>query len=393
MNDKTNDEKLRILQERLAQIKQKNETPVPPRQQREEVIEVSTPEVPTKEKKPLDLSWVKKAVIVGSVAFGIFYGYTNIDFNSLVPDFSSEGIAEENTSTQLEYNFEIEGGQLAIIRSFEEEGSAKAMVNDLKIKGFKCDYFFLPNKSNNTEQVYKVFIGPYENEEESNQWIENLDLEVTLINVKDGTILKKVKSTRFKEEELKKEKLAKEKEKQKIEKEAKLDEERKRLEEEKEKEAKLDEERKKQQKIEREKQSKSEAEEKKRKEDLSIAKEKSDLKRENTKLKEQIAKLSKEKEKELKELKVLNKKITITYSYEFTDITEGRGQLVITNNAGFPIIKQNYSNIQTQGGPEKLIAKVKYELDNYGMSLDGVDFEKSNTLVQVYNGTIKVLFW
>ena len=390
MSDRTNDEKLRILQERLAQIKQKNETPVPPRQQREEVIEVSTPEVPTKEKKPLDLSWVKKAVIVGSVAFGIFYGYTNIDFNSLVPDFSSEGIAEENTSTQLEYNFEIEGGQLAIIRSFEEEGSAKAMVNDLKIKGFKCDYFFLPNKSNNTEQVYKVFIGPYENEEESNQWIENLDLEVTLINVKDGTILKKVKSTRFKEEELKKEKLAKEKEKQKIEKEAKLDEERKRLEEEKEKEAKLDEERKKQQKIEKEKQSKSEAEEKKRKENLSIAKEKSDLKRENTKLKEQIAKLSKEKEKELK---VLNKKITITYSYEFKDITEGRGQLVITNNAGFPIIKQNYSNIQTQGGPEKLIAKVKYELDNYGMSLDGVDFEKSNTLVQVYNGTIKVLFW
>ena len=390
MNDKTNDEKLRILQERLAQIKQKNETPVPPRQQREEVIEVSTPEVPTKEKKPLDLSWVKKVVIVGSVAFGIFYGYINIDFNSLVPDFSSEEIAEENTSTQLEYNFEIEGGQLAIIRSFEEEGSAKAMVNDLKVKGFKCDYFFLPNKSNSTEQVYKVFIGPYENEEESNQWIENLDLEVTLINVKDGTILKKVKSTRFKEEELEKEKLAKEKEKQKIEKEAKLDEERKRLEEEKEKEAKLDEERKKQQKIEKEKKTKSEAEEKKRKEELSIAKEKADLRRENTKLKEQIAKLSKEKEKELK---VLNKKITITYSYEFTDITEGRGQLVITNNAGFPIIKQNYSNIQTQGGPEKLIAKVKYELDNYGMSLDGVDFEKSNTLVQVYNGTIKVLFW
>ena len=390
MSDRTNDEKLRILQERLAQIKQKNETPVPPRFQREEVIEVSTPEVPTKEKKPLDLSWVKKAVIVGSVAFGIFYGYKNIDFNSLVPDFSSEEIAEENTSTQLKYNFEIEGGQLAIIGSFEEEGSAKAMVNDLVVKGFKADYFFLPNTSNSTEQVYKVFIGPYENEEESNQWIENLDLEVTLINVKDGTILKKVKSTRFKEEELKKEKLAKEKEKQKIEKEAKLDEERKRLEEEKEKEAKLDEERKKQQKIEKEKQSKSEAEEKKRKEDLSIAKEKSDLKRENTKLKEQIAKLSKEKEKELK---VLNKKITITYSYEFTDITEGRGQLVITNNAGFPIIKQNYSNIQTQGGPEKLIAKVKYELDNYGMSLDGVDFEKSNTLVQVYNGTIKVLFW
>ena len=36
MSDKTNDEKLRILQERLAQIKQKQETPVPTRNQREE---------------------------------------------------------------------------------------------------------------------------------------------------------------------------------------------------------------------------------------------------------------------------------------------------------------------------------------------------------------------
>jgi len=183
MNDKTNDEKLRILQERLAQIKQKNETPVPPRFQREEVIEVSTPEVPAKEKKSLDLSWVKKAVIVGSVAFGIFYGYTNIDFNSLVPDFSSEGIAEENTSTQLKYNFEIEGGQLAIIGSFEEEGTAKAMMNDLVVKGFKADYFFLPNKSNSTEQVYKVFIGPYENIEETNQWKTHIEADAEIVNL------------------------------------------------------------------------------------------------------------------------------------------------------------------------------------------------------------------
>ena len=92
-------------------------------------------------------------------------------------------------------------------------------------------------------------------------------------------------------------------------------------------------------------------------------------------------------------LKKLNEKIKITYSYKFTKITNDKGQLIITNNAGFPIIKQNYSNIQSQGGPEKLIEKVKYELDNYGTSLDGVYFEKSNTIVQVYNGTIEVLFW
>jgi len=185
MSDRTNDEKLRILQERLAQIKKKHETPVPPRFQREEVIEVATPEVevPAKEKKPLNLGWVKKVVIVGSVAYGVFYGYNNIDFNSFVPDLSSEEAVEENTPFQLEYNFEIEGNQLAIIGSFEEEGSAKAMVNDLKVKGFKCDYFFLPSQSNSTEEIFNVFIGPYENEEETNQWAKNLDTEFTIINL------------------------------------------------------------------------------------------------------------------------------------------------------------------------------------------------------------------
>ena len=92
MSNRTNDEKLRILQERLSQIKKKHETPVPSRFQREEVIEITTPEKkePINEREPLNLSWVKKVVIVGSVAFGIYYGYTNIDFNSLVPDLSSE---------------------------------------------------------------------------------------------------------------------------------------------------------------------------------------------------------------------------------------------------------------------------------------------------------------
>jgi len=89
MSDRTNDDKLKILQERLAQIKQKNETPVPQRLQREEVIEVATPESqePVQEKKPANLKWVKKAIIYGSVVYGLFYGYNNIDFNSFFSDF------------------------------------------------------------------------------------------------------------------------------------------------------------------------------------------------------------------------------------------------------------------------------------------------------------------
>ena len=72
---------------------------------------------------------------------------------------------------------------MAIIGSFEDESSAKAMVNDLVLKGFKCDYFFLPKQSNSTDEIYNVFIGPYENEEETNQWTKNLETEFTIINL------------------------------------------------------------------------------------------------------------------------------------------------------------------------------------------------------------------
>ena len=188
MSDTKNDEKLRILQERLAQIKQKQDTPVPPRQQREAVIEIPTPknEAPKKESKPMNLSWLKRTVIVGSVAYGIFYGYTNIDFNSLVPNFSEEETPVELASSQLEYKFNLIGNNIAIIstqNSITDEGSAKAMVNDLKVKGYKCNYFYLPENSNLSDEIYQVFIGPYENEEETNQWAKNLEAEFNIITL------------------------------------------------------------------------------------------------------------------------------------------------------------------------------------------------------------------
>ena len=94
MSDKTNDEKLRILQERLAQIKQKQETPVPTRNQREDVIEIATPqdEIPQKGRNPMSFGWVKYVVILGVVGYGSFYTYNNIDFSNLT---LSEEITEE----------------------------------------------------------------------------------------------------------------------------------------------------------------------------------------------------------------------------------------------------------------------------------------------------------
>lgn len=190
MYDRTNDERLKILQERLAQIKEKRENPTSQRSQRREFTEVSTPKVEKsrekkdpnwglEEKETKSFSWIKTVIIIGGITFGLFYAYNNID--SLFS--TDEVVSEEETTFILKYNFEIEGNQLAIINSFKDESSAKAMVNDLTVKGFKCDYFFLPNKSNSTEEVYKVFIGPYESLEEVNQWKQNVNGEVEILNL------------------------------------------------------------------------------------------------------------------------------------------------------------------------------------------------------------------
>ena len=176
MSDRTNDEKLKILQERLAQIKEKSETTLAAK--REESNQIPSPEFETLQEKeiPRSFNWLKYSLIIFAIGYGSFYTYNNINFSDA---FSSDEKIEEVKEFVLEYNFNFSGEDkelknIAITASFEDEILAKAMVNDLKVKGYKCDYFFLPNKSNSTKEVYKVFIGPYENIEETNQWTKNL---------------------------------------------------------------------------------------------------------------------------------------------------------------------------------------------------------------------------
>ena len=186
MSDKTNDEKLRILQERLAQIKGKQDTVSTPLDTIESETRVKKSEVETSQKirKPKLFKLLKVFIFSACIAFGAKYAYNNINANSFAfEQTSSKEVKDEKNSNKLEYNLNLEGNNIAIVYSFEDESSAKAMVNNLSVKGFKCDYFFLPNKSNSTEEVYKIFIGPYESLEEVNQWKKNVTGEVEILNL------------------------------------------------------------------------------------------------------------------------------------------------------------------------------------------------------------------
>ena len=182
MSEKTNDEKLKILQERLTQIKQKKDTPNPPKKQKEAVKEVPTlqTETPQKEKTPMSFGWLKyigMMLALAGLGIGGFYAYKNLNA------ITSEKTKEVNIA-EIKYNLEFTGQHnIAITGTFKDESSAKAMVNDLKLKGFQADYFYLPNKSNSTEKVYQVFIGPFENEEETKQWTKNLQIDFEIISL------------------------------------------------------------------------------------------------------------------------------------------------------------------------------------------------------------------
>ena len=146
MDNTTNDDRLKILQERLAQIKQKKEKPTLQHSQDRNTTEASDPEtvIPEttteknqqeKRQEKKDPSWgleekkkkshtIKYFIFLICVGLGV-YIYTNLD--SLSSDV--EVVSEEKTPFVLKYNSEIEDSQLKIIKTFEEESLAKAMVN------------------------------------------------------------------------------------------------------------------------------------------------------------------------------------------------------------------------------------------------------------------------
>ena len=141
-------------------------------------------ETPQKEKTPMSFVWLKYVgmmLALAGLGIGGFYAYKNIDFNALT---SEKTDADAINIAEIEYDLDFEGqNNIAITGTFKDESSAKAMVNDLKVKGFQADYFYLPNKSNSTEKVYQVFIGPFENEEETKQWTKNLQIDFKIISL------------------------------------------------------------------------------------------------------------------------------------------------------------------------------------------------------------------
>jgi len=203
MSNNNNDEKLRILQERLAQIKEQKETPsntaerIPVSDSKEYKTDSHLAEniaheadsskykdnSEQKKKTNSSFKWLKYFMIIGAITYIALYFFNSINTDSLNTEKTNNKEVATPAEETIEYALDLRGKRIALVGTFQDEKLAKSMLEDLQKKGFKGDYFYLPNKSNSSNEVYKVFIGPYENHQEANQWIENLKIDFEIIGL------------------------------------------------------------------------------------------------------------------------------------------------------------------------------------------------------------------
>ena len=153
MSNKTQEEKLRILQERLTQIKEK-ETASKKIVQTDKISSNKTNNL-QKENPTISFRWLKYLIILVLIGYVSWYVYNNTTFEYIKSEkiISSENSNNESNKKTIDYSLNLKGNSIAIIATFNEESSAKALVSDLIVKGYKADYFFLPYNSNSSEEV------------------------------------------------------------------------------------------------------------------------------------------------------------------------------------------------------------------------------------------------
>ena len=187
-----NEEKLKILQERLRQIKEKDENisssnniinqSSTHKNIGNDISEKSSPKL-SKSKSYIFISFL----LVFALAFVISKTYDNIKFDFNVNFDKNDNVVnnevkeEKDSDIQMEKKYDIDKftdivkGEIAVVLNLSSEEEAINTKNELISKGFKARYFFSSDYSNISDESYEILIGPYETENELNQWLNNIN--------------------------------------------------------------------------------------------------------------------------------------------------------------------------------------------------------------------------
>lgn len=210
MSDKTNEEKLRILKERLATIQQKKETNHTEEVKKDKPVDPVFEEDLVNERKPESDSTKKKGsawkiiffLILFSSLGGFGYYFYNNDFKmdptieNIKKDFDDMYVSlfgekdderkKKKDSDQLEdiiYNkSSFDGNFIIVLNTFDEKELANSEAQNLIEKGYNCDVLQLSGVSNSEEEIFQTYIQGknigigFEKEEEAMHYLNSTEL-------------------------------------------------------------------------------------------------------------------------------------------------------------------------------------------------------------------------
>ena len=188
MSKTKNEERLEILNKRLSEISQKQ---VNPREESEKIEpETSSTSYPQENKKPSKLkTYILRIAIVLIVL--LIFKYINLGELLDKPSKDKAQTQIENEviiNEEIKYNFSFDNNEFIIVfGEFNDENEAIKIKEKKSIDfvDFDINYFFLPNKSNSKEEVYKLYAGPINGFGEAKHWYnvisENIDSEAEII--------------------------------------------------------------------------------------------------------------------------------------------------------------------------------------------------------------------
>ena len=193
MSKTKNEERLEVVNKRLAEI---NEKDVFPKREKakEEVVTQQAPQNTSNQNNSNNK--LKTYLIRVGIVVGLFFVIKSIDFSNLVD--SSVDVKKDDKGVQvdvkvdvpkkeeaLKYNFTFKNDEHIIVfgrYKSEEEALKEKEIFSKKFIEFPVNHFFLPNKSNSKEEVYQLYLGPINGLSNAKQWSKLIEIENILLS-------------------------------------------------------------------------------------------------------------------------------------------------------------------------------------------------------------------
>ena len=190
MSERTNEDKLRILQERLAQIQEKKEAHQEDKVENKKHIAPTIEEdlvngheidsiLPNPRKPKNKRTGLKYFILFFSLSlfgYGMYvFMYGTVKLESLFSYKEKKELSEEvlNNKDLVYYQSEFNGKYIVLLNSYESAIDANFEVKQLVNEGYNCNVFQLSGVSNSKKEIYQTYIGPFNKIEEANQYLNS----------------------------------------------------------------------------------------------------------------------------------------------------------------------------------------------------------------------------